>query len=757
MKQKWTIKEEEGYTLIDNGDGQTLGIGKGSKVTVLTEDGYAFKDYLGTGELVPYEDWRLSYEERARDLAKRIEIEDIAGLMLYSAHQLIPAKGPLAAAFGGTYGGKNYEESGVKPWDLTDQQKEFIEKDKVRHVLIMGLESTEAAVRWNNKIQALAENSGFGIPANNSSDPRHGAGSMAEYMGVTGEPISKWANGIGLSASFDPDLVREFGEIGSAEYRALGITTALSPQIDLATEPRWMRFADTFGEHTQMTIDMTKAYCDGFQTTDGTKDGWGKYSVNTMVKHFPGGGSGEGGRDAHYAYGKYAVYPGNNFEEHLKPFTKGAFSLDGKTGKASAIMPYYTISYDVDEKNGENVGNSYNRYLIWDILREKLGYEGVVCTDWGITHDMGKTEEEFAGKCWGVEGLSEAERHLKALEAGVDQFGGNNDVVPVMEAYRMACEKYGNEVTDARFRRSAYRLLLNIFRTGLFENPYLNLEFSKSIVGCSEFKEKGYRSQLKSVTMLKNKGNVLPLKEGIRVYVPERHIRSYMNFMSMPTGDQTVVPPGKQTASEYFEVVNTPEEADVALCFMESPISIGYDPADRELGGSGYVPVNLQYRPYRAELARENSMAGGDPLEESKNRSYYGKWNTAANEEDLDLVINMRKCMGKKPVIALVTLKNPMVMSEFESYADAILVEYGANPQALFDVITGRHIPEGLLPLQIPIDMKTVECQKEDVAFDMTCYTDTEGHIYDFGYGMNFEGVIADDRTRYYQRGTEHE
>ena len=191
-----------------------------------------------------------------------------------------------------SYGGKPFEESGAEPWELTDQQREFIVKDKVRHVLIMKLESTETAVRWNNKLQALAEGEGFGIPANNSSDPRHGAGATAEYMGITGEPISKWANGIGLSASFDPDTVREFGEIGAAEYRALGITTALSPQIDLATEPRWMRFADTFGEHTRMTTDMAKAYCDGFQTTPGSPDGWGSRSVNTMVKHFPGGGMG---------------------------------------------------------------------------------------------------------------------------------------------------------------------------------------------------------------------------------------------------------------------------------------------------------------------------------------------------------------------------------------------------------------------------------------------------------------------------------
>ncbi len=754
-EKKWEKRERNDYDLIVNAGGKNLGIATGSKINILTVDGYAFKDFLGNGKLVPYEDWRLSYEERAADLAERISIEDIAGLMLYSAHQIIPAKGPMAAAFGGSYDGKPFEESDAAPWDLTDQQKEFIVKDKVRHVLIMGLESTETAVRWNNKMQALAENSGFGIPANNSSDPRHGAGSSAEYMGVTGEPISKWANGIGLSASFDPSLVKEFGEIASAEYRALGITTALSPQIDLATEPRWMRFADTFGEHTQMTIDMTKAYCDGFQTTKDGRDGWGEESVNTMVKHFPGGGMGEGGRDAHYAYGKYAVYPGDNFKEHLKPFREGAFSLDGKTKKASAVMPYYTISYGIDSKYGENVGNSFNKYLIQDLLREELGYDGVVCTDWGITHDIGEAEETFAGKCWGVEKMTEAERHFKAIEAGVDQFGGNNNVEPVMEAYRMCCDKYGEEIADARFRRSAYRLLLNIFRTGLFENPYLDMEESTETVGCPRFREKGYESQLRSVTMLKNKEHVLPLKEGMKVYIPDRFIKSYLNFMSMPTGDRTVVPSGKKAASEYFEIVHAPEEADAAICFIESPISIGYDPEDRKAGGNGYVPITLQYRPYQADLARTPSLAGGDPLEDSADRSYQGKCNTAANEADLDLIVRMREEMGEKPVITVITLKNPMVMAELEPYTDAILVEYGVSPQAVLDVITGRFKPKGLLPIQMPADMNAVETQKEDVAFDMECYVDSEGHCYDFGFGMNFEGIIVDERTRRYQKNGE--
>lgn len=750
MDRKWSREEKDGYVLIHNEGGKTLGLAEGSSVPLLTADGFAFKDFMKTGELVPYEDWRLSAEERAEDLAARLSVEEIAGLMLYSAHQVIPAEGPLAQVFGGTYNGKSYEESGASPWDLTDQQKEFLTRDKVRHILIMKLKDTETAVRWNNKLQALAEQEGFGIPANNSSDPRHGAGSGAEYMGVTGEPISKWANGIGLTAAMDVEAVREFGRIASREYRALGITTALSPQIDLATEPRWMRYADTFGEHTELTAAMTKAYCEGFQTTEGEPDGWGNESVITMVKHFPGGGPCEAGRDAHYAYGKYAVYPGSNFEEHLRPFTEGAFQLEGGTIKAAAVMPYYSVSFGQDRKDGENVGNSYNRYLITDLLREKLGYDGVVCTDWGITHDTGRTEEEFAGKCWGVEGMFEAERHLKALEAGVDQFGGNNDVKPLLEAYQMGCEIYGEQAMMDRFRRSAVRLLKNIFRTGLFENPYLDLKESEETVGNPEFVRKGYESQQKSVTLIKNRNHVLPLKEKIRVYIPDRHIRSYLDFMSRPTPDQKVVPPAKKKAEAYFTIAETPEEADAALCFIESPISVGYSPADREAGGNGYVPVTLQYRPYRADSARAESIAGGDPLEPFTNRSYRGKENTAANEEDLDLVIDARKRMGDKPVIVSISLKNPTVMAELEPYADAILVDYGVSAEAVLDMIAGRREPGGLLPVQMPANMETVEKQSEDVAFDMQCYTDSEGHVYDFGFGMNFTGVIEDERTRIY-------
>lgn len=751
----WKKEEKDGYILIENEGGKTLGIARDSRVRLITRDGFAFKDFLGTGELLPYEDWRLPAEERAEDLASRLSIEDIAGLMLYSGHQNLPA-GPGQ----GTYGGKLYAKSGAKPWELTDQQKEFVKKDRVRHILLTGLESVETAVRWNNQVQALAEGSGFGIPINNSSDPRHSVASGVEWKAWSKEGISDWANGLAFTASFDPGVVKAFGRAASKEYRALGITTALSPQIDLGTEPRWLRFGDTFGEHSGLTAEIAKAYCDGFQTTEGSADGWGEDSVNTMVKHFPGGGPCEGGRDAHYAYGKYAVYPGDNLREHLKPFYEGAFRLEDGTGCASAVMPYYTISVDQDKRYGENVGNSFSRYIITDLLREEAGFEGVVCTDWAITHPEGILRDS-RGKCWGMETATDAERHLKALEAGVDQFGGNNDAAPLLEAWKMGCQKYGEAAMRKRFERSAKRLLLNMLRVGLFENPYLDLTESKATVGKEEFVKQGYDSQLRSVVLIKNKDHVLPLAqkrvdgEKRRVYVPNRHIRETRGYSGDIVPEQYLTPPGKTELAEYYQLVDTPEEADAAVCFVQSPISCPYSEEERKAGGNGYLPVTLQYRPYLAEYARKESLAGGDPQEDFTNRSYYGKMNTAANEEDLDLVIHTKRRMGTKPVIVVLEMKNPVVMSEMEPYADAVIAEFGVSKKAVLEVLSGTFEPTGLLPLQMPKDMKTVEEQKEDVPFDMECYVDSEGHTWDFGFGMNYSSVIEDERTRKYghQRG----
>lgn len=746
---KFTEETKEGFNLVKNENGATLGYSQDSGVSILTVDQMAFKDLNKNGTLDPYEDWRLTADERAKDLASKMSVEQIAGLMLYSAHQSIPGGGN--SFFGAvTYNGKPYKESGAKPSDLSDAQKKFLLEDNLRHVLITSVESPGVSAQWNNNAQAMVEGIGLGIPINTSSDPRHGSDSYAEFNAGAGGKISMWPSTLGLAASFDPSLMQLFGKIASQEYRALGIATALSPQIDLATEPRWSRFDGTMGEDPKLAADMARAYVEGFQASENGD--WGMQSVNAMVKHWPGGGPEEGGRDGHFGYGSYAVYPGKNLEDHLKPFTEGAFALEGPTKMATAVMPYYTISYEQDTKNGENVGNAYNKYLITDLLRGKYGYDGVVCTDWGITGDAPNVYE-FRGKPWGVENLSVAERHYKIIEAGCDQFGGNNDMGPVIEAYQMGVEEHGEEYMRKRFETSAVRLLKNIFRTGLFENPYLDVAQTEKIVGNSEFMEAGYNAQLKSIVMLKNNEKTLPVENKKKVYVPQRYVAPTVNWFGVTTEARTEHPFNMEVVAKYFEVVDNPDEADFALVGIENPNGgVGYDVADTENGGNGYVPISLQYGTYTATNAREQSIAAGSQLEEGvDNRSYNGKTTTSINISDMSLVTDTKRKMGDKPVVVIVRVAKPLVFAEIESSADAILVHMGVQDQALMDIVSGKVEPSALLPFQMPKDMLTVEQQFEDVPRDMDPYTDTNGNSYDFSFGLNWSGVIDDERTQAYK------
>lgn len=748
------------FEILSNPNGARLGYSPQSGVKILTIKGLKFKDLNRNGKLDKYEDWRLPVDVRAEDLVKKMTVEQIAGLMLYSGHQSIPA-GEVGFA-SATYGGKPFSKAGVNAWELTDQQKAFLEKDNLRHVLITRVQSPEVAAKWNNQMQAFLEGTGLGIPGNTSSDPRHaGQGTAsAEFNAGAGGEISVWPDGLAMAATFDPTLVKKFGNIAAQEYRALGITTALSPQIDLATEPRWYRAAMTFGESPALATDMARAYIDGFQTSSGADEisgGWGYKSVNTMVKHWPSGGPEEGGRDGHWAFGKFAVYPGGHFETHLKPFTEGAFKLEGKTGMASAVMPYYTISYK-QAKDGTNYANGYSKYIITDLLREKYGYDGVVCTDWGITGNEGASPGDFAGKPWGAEKLTVAERHYLALMAGMDQFGGNNEVGPVLEAYRMGVKEQGEKAMRSRFEKSGIRLLKNIFRLGLFENPYLDVAETQRVVGNPDFMKEGFEAQVKSVVMLKNKAGVLPVREKKTVYVPEIYRPAIRNWWGMWSKPALELPVKRELLSKYYNLTDDPAKADFALVFVSAPYTNsdggGYDKTDRAEGGNGYVPISLQYEKYTAQDAREHSLAAGDPVIDPTvtDRSYKGKSVTVANTLDLKTITDTRQMMGNKPVIVVANLNRGMVFHEFEKKADGIVVRFSVSDQAVLDIISGKYEPSGLLPMQMPANMSVVEKQNEDEPFDMECHRDTEGHTYDFGFGLNWKGVIKDARTEKYGR-----
>ncbi|MCR5297002.1 MAG: beta-glucosidase [Clostridiales bacterium] len=720
----WHREQTVYGTLIRNEGGKNIGFA--GDVPVIERDGYAFKDLARTGELLPYEDWRLDARTRARDLAARLSREEIAGLMLYSSHQMVPFQsfGP----FGDTYGGEPFDPAKHGDADLTDGQVRFIRKDHIRHILQMRVKNARVSAQWSNNLQAMCEAEPWGIPVNISTDPRHGAAAAGAEYRTAGSDVSKWPEGIGFAAAGDPELVRRFAQAAAKEYRALGITTALGPQIDLSTEPRWMRLEDTLGSDPEKVIPMVKAYCDGMQTTEGTRDGWGTDSVITMVKHWPGGGTGEGGRDAHYPYGCFAVYPGGQFEQHMRPFTEGAFRLDGPTKRAGAVMPYYTVSWLEDH---EKVGNSYNEYILRELLRGKYQYDGVVCTDWGITADPDPEIDSFGSRCYGVNTLTEAERHLRIIMNGADQFGGNNRSEPVLEAWRIGEERYGAEFMGKRMRLSAERLLTGMFRVGLFENPYLDPDESERIVGNAEFVKEGLAAQARSVVALRRRA--LPLPGGCRVWIPERETGPHKSFVRTPEPGGREDPLRGTDLGGWFTRAETPEEADAAIVFMESPLSDPYDPEDRKQGGNGYRPLTLQYRPYTAAEAREESIGGGDFREDFTNRSYRGKSNRCYNEKDLDNLEEARRRMGNKPVIACMYMHNPTVPAEWEGLADGILVHFGCSVPVLLDIIAGKREAGGKLPYNLPKDMAAVEKHNEDDIRGPEPYACGDGAVWQAG------------------------
>ena len=692
-----------------NPDGPDISTATGR---VIEENGRYFRDPAAVGALLPYADWRLDPTERARDLAARMNLEQIAGLMLYSPHQMVPT--PPGGPFPATYDGQPFDAAAHDPAMLSDQQRDLLLRDHIRHVLVVSFADVEVAVRWHNAMQELAEGEPLGVPVNFSSDPRHGASDSGAEFRSRGVAVSKWPEGLGMAATFSVDTCRRFADVVRQEYRALGISTALGPQIDLATEPRWMRAVDTFGGQVERATALARTFCDGLQTTPGSPTGWGAGSVIAMAKHWPGGGTGEGGRDAHYRFGMYNVYPGGNFAEHLRPFTEGALALDGPTGAVGAIMPYYSVSVG---RSDDEVGNSYNAHLIADLLRGTYGYDGVVCTDWGITGDASGELDGFESRCYGVEGLTVAERHLRLIMNGVDQFGGNSDAGPVLEAYALGCERHGEDVMRARFEQAAVRLLRGMFRVGLFDDPYLDAERSRALIGCDEFVADGFRAQVDSIVALKRSGE---LPRGSRVWIPRRHIDEHKGFFRRPVPAMDLDGFDPAVAGDYFTLVERPEDADAALVVMDSPMSDPYV--------DGFRPVSLQYGPYDAPTARERSLAG--------DRSYRGRPAVVANTADLANLEAAREAMGDKPVVAVLKLDVPVVMSEVEPLADSVYVHFGVSQRALLDVVTGAARPGGRLPVTLPRDMATVEAHCEDVFNDYEPYVDSAGNRYEYGFGL---------------------
>ena len=479
----------------------------------LTENGFSFRDLNKNGRLDVYEDSRQPIEARVEDLLQRMTVEEKAGLLFING-TVVNEDGSLEAK----------PDAPPHPQAAMDQMKQH----QMNHFNLWQIPGVSAVANWYNNLQHFAEATRLGIPVTIASDPRNHFSRNIFAMAAT--DFSQWCETLGFGALDDLDLVKHFADIARREYLAVGIRVALHPQIDLATEPRWPRISGTFGEDAHLAARLVKAYIEGFQGKT-----LGLHSVACMTKHFPGGGPQNEGLDPHFEFQKGQVYPGNNFDYHLIPF-EAAFEAG-----TAAIMPYYGVPVDQTE---ENVAMSFNKMIITGLLREKYQYDGVVCTDWGLITDANLGETIWPARAWGVEHLTEAERVLKAISAGVDQFGGESCPEHVVELVR------AGKLSEARVDESVSRLLRLKFQLGLFEDPFVDEAQIPQVFGDPDSVAFGLSSQQRAMTLLKNDDGILPLKGQPKIFIKNMD---------------------PDVASEYARVVDSPEEADFAILRLDTP------------------------------------------------------------------------------------------------------------------------------------------------------------------------------------------
>jgi beta-glucosidase len=597
---------------------------------VLQVDGLRFKDLNRNGALDPYEDWRLSPDARAADLVRRMTLEEKAGTMM---HGTARSGGP-----GGSAGvGAAYD---------TVANRALIDSAKVTSMITrLGGDPVELGAQ-SNALQEIAERTRLGIPITISTDPRHHFQYVLGASDTAGR-FSKWPETLGFAALGDSALVRRFGDIARQEYRAVGISMALSPQADLATEPRWSRINGTFGEDADLAGRMVRAYVEGFQHGANGVDSVG---VATIVKHWVGYGAQKEGLDSHNYYGRYASFSGDNLAYHIRPFL-GAFAAH-----VAGVMPTYSILQGAtwDGKPLEQVGAGFNAQLLTGALRGRYGFRGIVLTDWAVTNDCGPRCREgvphgerpsFADVAmpWGVEDLPMRSRFVKAVRAGVDQFGGTERADALVEAVR------AGELSEARLDTSVVRVLA---------------QAARQHVGTDEFLEAGLDAQRRSLVLLENKRNLLPLRDGMR-----KEARRVYLYGIEPDA----------VRREGWIVVSDPSQAELAIMRLKAP---------SETLHPGYVFGAMQHE---------------------------GNLGFRSGEKDFEAFL---KTSAMVPTIVTIYLDRPAILTPLTVHARAVLANFGVSDAALLDVITGRAKPEGKLPFELPSSMQAVTAQRSDVAHD---------------------------------------
>ena len=593
----------------------------GPEAPIIDIDGRSFRDLNKNGKLDVYEDTTKDIDKRIEDLISQMSIEEKAGSMFITVIG-INEDGSLS---------ENPTFSNVFSFLFPSSSKMLVNL-KMNHFNIMATHKKENMLKWYNNIQKIGERSRLGIPITIASDPRHGVSKSPVSSNTSF--FSKWPSALGLGAIGDSSIVREHANIVRQEYSAIGIKLALGPMADVSTEPRWIRVNGTFGEDANLNSKLTSAYIKGLQG-----DSLNVNSVASMVKHFPGSGPVDDGKDTHFPPGLQS-YKGGNFEYHLIPF-KAAFDAG-----VSSVMPYYSLPLGI---TSEDVGGSYNKEIITGLLRERYKFDGIICTDWKTITDV-KLPFGIIFKpasAFGVENLNIKERIIKKFSAGIDMFGGETLSIELSELIK------DGKISEDRIDQSLRRIYKQKFNLGLFDNPYINKESLKIFSNLQNI-EKGIEAQKKSLILLKNEDNFLPLKNKKKI-----HYYGFENNFIKKISQESI------------------ENSDLIIMKLKSPKGR-----------------------FKAKYIMEK-LFGGGPLDFSS--------------KELSELIPLIK---SKPTIVIINLERPAIIKEISKEARAVIADFNSSNEIIMDLIKGKFNPTGKLPIELPSSMEAVNNQIEDIPYD---------------------------------------
>jgi beta-glucosidase len=547
-------------------------------VEIIKSQGYEFKDLNKNGKLDQYEDWRLPDETRVKDLISQMTLEEKIGFMLISttrmegdyAFQQDAPKAEIKSGFNEEDLVQNINMFSKKPLPVPVMSAvgttKGVTQYNLRHFILRANTTAKNMAEWSNNLQRLCESSRLGIPAIVASNPRNHItvdASLGLSVGTT--IFSKWPGELGLAAMRDLELTREFADIARQEWAAVGLRKGYMYMADLATEPRWQRVEGTFGENADLAASMIREITLGFQKNE-LETG----SVALTIKHFPGGGPQVDGQDPHFVWGQDQHYPGSMFDYHLKPFQA---AIDAGT---SSIMPYYAKPINTQY---EAVAFAYNKAIINDLLRVKMGFNGIINSDTGPIEMMP----------WGVENLTILERYQKAIDCGVDLFSGTGDPTLLLETVKKGM------VSESRINQSIERLLTEKFKLGLFENPYVDVSYAEKMVGNSEFQKRGELAFRKSIVLLRNDAKLLPIKKGTKVYIESLYNNSKTNTLVSAS-----------LANELgIEFVKDKKDADLVVLTLT--------PTAGSLFSSTGSEIKLQLSDNKIDIAYINEVTSSKP------------------------------------------------------------------------------------------------------------------------------------------------